>query len=613
MNYLLKGRLCGYICADCPEPLSFVKVRLYRVRPQQNAVALAAAAPKDTLAILDDAQMAAKQSQLLAEVETDADGNFSVELGEQHQYSGEAVEVDVYCATVPYRKPTPTPPAPRQFTITVLQPKWRQTEQSLVAAWEYCLPHRFWCALRGLFGAWTICGRVTVCDNQQPVGGVKVRAFDVDWLQDDALGFGITDATGRFRIDYTTADFTPTIFSPAINLELTGGPDLYFKVETLAGTILLAEPRSRGRDPDRENAGPCFCVKLCLKEQPPINEPLPVFTAIGGYQYVTDIHSTPPGSGLTQGDNRAFFSTLRLNGILPKKLNGNSMEYRFEVRNTDATGTPTSGWTAIAPGQIARTVLGLWQIYAPAFPGDPNPIKTKLYTVNGTAGPSELVTTISADGWIQVPQQSNVFGVEGFFQPNGNMINLISPSLAAFGAINLAGVTAGNSSTSNGAALAQDRHYSIRMRVREQGSAVPGVDAGVCEHVAIMNTLYDNISHHPSWAGYTQSGALGVAMLDIAQLQASGCSHITNNLDVLFTATHPNLGAVNIDMAGPGGPYSFTLPAAVAGERFGTATPNFNVAALPACAYLVTLSVELLLTTGDSAPSPLYDQIAFCK
>jgi len=154
-----------------------------------------------------------------------------------------------------------------------------------------------------------------------------VRAFDVDWLQDDDLGSGITDGGGHFRIDYTTADFQKTIFSPSINVELVGGPDLYFRVETLGGTPLLIEPRSRGRQPDRENAGPCFCVDLCLSEQPPVDtDPLPVFTAVGGYQYLTDINSTPPGTGLTVADNRAFFSTMRLNGILSKKLNGNPME-----------------------------------------------------------------------------------------------------------------------------------------------------------------------------------------------------------------------------------------------------------------------------------------------
>jgi len=55
------------------------------------------------------------------------------------------------------------------------------------------------------------------------------------------------------------------------------------------------------------------------------------------------------------------------------------------------------------------------------------------------------------------------------------------------------------------------------------------------------------------------------------------------------------------------------LPAAVPGERFGTATPTFNVGNLQPCAYIVTLEVQLLLTTGDGVPSDLFDQIAFCK
>lgn len=610
MAFIFRGRLCGYVCPECPEPLSNLVVRLYR--PRENVIAAAAASPKETLAVLED-DGTAKRQHLIAEATTDESGAFSFELGDAQNYQGEAFELDVYCATVPHRKPGVSAPRPRQFTVTTVQPKWRGLERDFVAAFEYCLPHRFWCAIRALFGAWTICGRVRVCDTGQAVGGVKVRAFDVDWLQNDELGSGITDASGLFRIDYSSSDFTPTVFSPLINVELTGGPDLYFKIETLAGTVLLAEAPSRGRAADRENAGPCFCVDLCLEKQPPLPEPLPVFTALGGYQYATDIASTPPGSGLTNGDNRAFFSTVRLNGILPKTFNGNPMEYRFEVRTTDASGTPTGGWVPVLPAQIARTVIGLWERYEPAFPGDPNPIKVKLYTVNGTAGPGELVASIAADGWIKVPQESNVFGVEGFFQPNGNMINLRSQTLAAFGSVDLSGVSAGSSSTSNGASLAQDRHFSLRMRVREQGTPGAGTAAGVCLHVAVANTLYDNISHHPSWAGFVESGALGVAMLDIAQLQANGCSHISNALDVLFTAAHPNLGNVSLSMQGPGGPYTFTLPAAAAGERFGTAVPDFPVAALPACAYLVTLSVELLLTTGDSTPSPLVDQIAFCK
>jgi len=616
MAYIFRGKLCGLICPECPEPLANVVVRLYRSRDTQTVTALAVANPKETFTVLTEKQVKDKPSSLIAEAKTDDEGNFTFELGDKERYQGEAFEIDIYCATVPHLKPRPNPPAPTQFSITTLQPRWRQMETGFVAVWDYCLPHRFWCFVRALFGAWTICGRVTHCATKNPIGNVRVRAFDADWIQQDELGNAITDAQGKFRIDYVTADFGKTPFS-WLNIELIGGPDLYFQVETVLGAVpLLIEPPSRGRQADRENAGPCFCVELCLEQPPPPqDEPPPVFTHLGGYAYLTDINGAPPGNGLTIGDNRAFYSTIRLNGILPKRLNGNSMEYRFEARTTDATGAPTGPWTPIAPSQIARTKIGLLANYAPAFPGDPNPVKTRDYTVNGTAGPTEVVASFTMDGWIQVPQESNVFGPEGFFQPNGNMINLISQSLAAFGAKNLTGLVAGNSSTSTGQTLAEDRHFALRMRVREAPVGGAGVDAGVCQHVAINNTLYDNINHHPSWAGYPESNALGVAMLDIAQLIADGCHEISNSLDVLFTAAHPNLGAVTVSMSGPGGPYAFTLPAAgTPGDRFGTAAPSgWTVAALPSCAYIVRLYVQLLLTTGDSAPNPLYDDIAFCK
>src|SRR5436309_1983411 len=276
-SYIFKGRLCGFICTDCPEPLSNLKVRLYRLRRDQNAVALAVANPKDTLAVQNDEAVQAKAQSLLAEVETDAEGRFTVELGEKQNYNGEAFEVDLYCGTVPRQKPGRVPPKPRQFSVTTVQPLWRRNEDRELAVWEYCIPYRFWCYFRGLFGAWTICGKVVTCDDKAvPVSNVKVSAFDADWLQDDALGSALTDGAGKFRIDYSTADFQKTIFSPLINVELTGGPDVYFKVETSGGQPVLDETQSRGRQPDRENVGPCFCVTLCVdvQEPPPFEGPL---------------------------------------------------------------------------------------------------------------------------------------------------------------------------------------------------------------------------------------------------------------------------------------------------------------------------------------------------
>lgn len=251
MSYILKGRLCGYICAECSEPFANVKVRLYRARKGQNVTALAVASPKDTFAILSEADVRQKASSLLGEFDTNDAGEFVADLGDKQDYKGEAFEVDVYCGTLPGPKPGPQPPQPVQFSVTVLQPLWRKSERGAISVWDYCLSQRYWCLVRSKLGGLVICGRIVLCDTGVPVSGVKVSAFDVDWLQDDPLGSAITDGNGHFRIDYQASDFMKDVLG--LNIELFGGPDLYFKVETLSGDAILTEPSSRGRAPDREN------------------------------------------------------------------------------------------------------------------------------------------------------------------------------------------------------------------------------------------------------------------------------------------------------------------------------------------------------------------------
>src|SRR5262249_37495516 len=149
------------------------------------------------------------------------------------------------------------------------------------------------------------------------------------------------------------------------------------------------------------------------------------------YLYTTDIHSAVPGSGLTIADNRAFYSTVRLNGALPKTLNGQPMEYRFEFRTTDSVGNPVGAWTPVTLAQFSATVIGKRELYAPAFVGDPNPIKTAYVLADpANVGGGPLNASING-GWIQVPQWSNVFGAEGFFVPNGNMLEVITKALVA--------------------------------------------------------------------------------------------------------------------------------------------------------------------------------------
>ena len=65
MSYLFKGRLCGYLCQECLEPLSDVVIRLYRNRKEQNTTALAVADPGLTLSLNNDDQVKAKASGAL--------------------------------------------------------------------------------------------------------------------------------------------------------------------------------------------------------------------------------------------------------------------------------------------------------------------------------------------------------------------------------------------------------------------------------------------------------------------------------------------------------------------------------------------------------------------
>ena len=83
MSYIFRGKLCGYICRECPEPLGGLKVRLYRTRKEQNVTLLAVSDPNDTLGILSDEQVKEKGSDLIAEAVIDEQGNFYFELGEK--------------------------------------------------------------------------------------------------------------------------------------------------------------------------------------------------------------------------------------------------------------------------------------------------------------------------------------------------------------------------------------------------------------------------------------------------------------------------------------------------------------------------------------------------
>ncbi len=633
MAYIFKGRLCGYICAECPEPLSNVTVRLYRSRAGQGVTLLAAASAKDTFAILSDADVQAKASSLIAETSTNADGSFVFDLGEKQNYKGEAFEIDVYCGTVPNRKPTPKPPKPLQFHITTVQPTWRNTDAGFMAAFEYCVPVRYWCEIRRRFGAWTICGIVVDCKSGAPIAGVKVRAFDEDWLQDDDLGSGITDGAGKFRIDYLPIDFEQTPLSPLLNFELVGGPDVYFKVETLGGVALLSEPRTQGRSPGRENIGPCFCVRLCTEGGGDGGgNPIPLFTHIGQY-HVDPIYGDFTADGLTTSGHLAFTDTIPLIGLLPNGSAPDSLEYHFQWGEYNAAGTVLGPVSDLDVTKIAPTVIGQLEYFdwdnvnsvwvlrsADYWVNNPGVAATIIHR-NGLPDISvQLNQPVKAGGWIEVPRQNNL-------TPNGiglyvggfvDMVNLDTTKLTfeQFDLTTPALPLAAGDAMPAGKKSRMHR-FKIFFEARKVG-AVPILSSNARDKIVLSNTEYKQL-HHPNWAGFTNTERC-VVLIDAAELAVAGggCGKITAHIHALFTAYHPFLGSAQVYLEGPTPP---PLPAAVNppispdGEADSPAGgQDFNLTANKDCAYILWIQLTLNLTRGyGTFLSGFYDHVAFCK
>lgn len=263
MTYIFCGQLSGQVTPDFSEPLAGATLRLYKYRGTKYVSGLSVADPSTTLTRLSPNAMQAKKTAFIAETTADVEGRFIFTLDEQSNYDGGPYELDLFLTTVPNHKgQAPKPPV--QIPLTTLRLKVQNPDETLVA-WEYCLPTNFWREVRAAFDAWMICGRVLTQDAAQPMDDVRVTAFDADWLQDDLLGSAVTDAAGKFRIDYTRADFMRTPLSPLLNRE-NGGPDLYFKLAAPDGTPLLDEPKTQGQMAGRKDANHCFFIEFNVEQ-----------------------------------------------------------------------------------------------------------------------------------------------------------------------------------------------------------------------------------------------------------------------------------------------------------------------------------------------------------
>jgi hypothetical protein len=603
MSYVFRGRLCGYICDDCPEPFANMKVRVYRVAKDRDA----ATRPKDSFAILSEREVEAKRSLLLGEFDTNAEGEFVATL--ERQYEGEAFEVDVYCGTVPGRKPTPKPPKPLQFSVAIVQPSWQSTQRGVSeASWSYCLSKRYWCLVRARFHAWVICGRVTICDSRSGVApNVVVKAFDADWLQHDALGSATTGSDGRFRIDYLPSDFRKDIFG--LNIELFGGPDLYFAIETPSGTPLLTETPADGRKPGRENVDNCACVELCVKEVPPVTQAW--FTRIGDFSIYSDIdydgdgkteHAVPFGfANQHAGPDYGFFGHMKLIGDCPTThpATGAPLRYRFRYE-VQGSGT---GLQPIESPHMNTVLVGnrpiLWDVFGTGiFTLRPQPI---YLTPGGPLTPAPVppagvgpippvVIGPDAEGWVQVPPDATN---QGF---SGPLVLFKSET-----------VVPGGAAPGNGAGEeVTDKKNGTKIRLVFEAEPVTGGSSTLTLTNELPNLYINN------WSDVNQ--------LEITQQQLPGatlCSKLSDELGIEYSTDHELMLAWSLGIGS-----SATIPPPVpvlpsgptaADPRGDHGTVNVDIEDWVPCAYVVTLSTVRKLTNGEQEDQGHSSQLIFCK
>ena len=633
MTYLFRGSLCGYLCADCSEPLSRVTVLLYLPWQTDRITETALASTKDTFRLVTKEESDQRKDLIIAAAETDENGNFTFLLDEK--YSKTAFDIDFVCGNVPRTPPVPPRREPVQFHLTTVLPQWRinREQESFYFQWQYCITAKWWCYIRGhYFDAWVICGHMYVCGTKTPIPNVKITAWDADFLTDDNLGSTVTDADGHFRIDYTSIQFKQTFLSPWINVEtdpgwpltFNSGPDVYFKYE-YNGVAIQGETAANRRN----NVGYCLCVELCLKEIVVTQPGIPAsFTKIGnnGNYFINEIVAAGSTNVIALATGKtpaqqAFFSSIFLRGNLSQQLNGIAMEYSFDtIETAGAGGTEIGVWTKVQRAQLGEAEIGTSFVLT----GNPiNPVSITSYSVGNVSG------GIDAAGWIAVPQAAN-------FSPNinGEILSLDTRSLYN-ATVDMTGLVQGQSATTI-APLSQNRFFKIRMIKRQAGNAATEVIAGESNPIAIFNTAYPNVPKYGSWMPKTtgQPGVpveMGVACIDIQEMIGGGggtnsCTPITNAIHVNYTAANPNMGGVSLTLYGPGGPYSVetVAPASLVPETFGTATQLFTippppppvlvpVSALNKCAYTVILSVELKLTNGEDQAGNIEDWMSFCK
>ncbi len=619
-TYQYSAHFAGRVCEECFEHFSNIKVTLYRSKekkcPGQPNI-------KNAFKQLSEEEFKKLQANLLAAGATDDAGKVAIAIDpEKTDYQGECIEVIItFNSLVGSDKQLE---CLEHYRIAYYAPQWRSTEKGYAHYADFLLPASLWCAYLRKHGIWVICGQVNTCVKPiSPVGNVTVKAYDVDWTQDDYLGSDVTDSNGWFMIYYDISKFNRTPFSPFINIEWTGGPDVYFKIEGVDAdgnpVMLLDEPPSRGRRADRENISNCFCTKLCVSiEQPPIDIADSAWTGIGTH------FTIPDSSGLNDFDAQgyagamkyAFTSVTRMTGQSLRYSNGNPIEYRFLVSDTTAdNGTPflpEANFTSVVgvgatTNLFVKTKIGQMWRFSPSF---------KIVDIDA------VVEDLDADGWLDV----NI-SIERTFtdDPLLDPLELSVPGMWQW--VDLDGMMAINTAK-------YIDHADIPDTAAGPGDVIPVVDRLPIQKMAIrfetrevIDKLTNNYVTLPG-NGMTLNAMVvnnNPAFMKVAMkehLSLGACTPLSGDVHAVYTVSHPHLDDVTMTARKNSDITATSLSAAPIPLINNTNTTLDHISnstgikindflTMTKCTYIVKLHVRRRLHTGDSAVSSTHVDTSF--
>ncbi|MCP3960607.1 MAG: hypothetical protein GY719_22415 [bacterium] len=605
----IQGYLYGLICGKHGIMDRVGRARIYAVASEREvtgeAIATAdnAQAAKPGLKRLNEDELQAKLDgeRLVLEGETREDGWFCLR---NPDYQGGPVDVYVVIDRVPLPEHEPAwkkLPGRRVFFLGTFLPV--ASEEGFVL--KLVIPQYLWCRLKRAADAWTIAGKVTACANPSvAIGDVTVTAFDVDWVEHDTLGSDKTSASGIYRIDYPGDAYRQ---APFIDIELFGGPDVYFKIEDDDSNVLLDEPSSAGRAAGRADRGVCACIDLCVDVQVEEDGPVvpSIWTGIG-----TDF-TIPDGGSLNDFDDDgyadtpkyALWRTIRMTGSAAlETVAGNPIEYRFLVSDTTAANSDppvaAANFTRVvgkAPDENLFASIKVCQMvrFSPF----------KIVDVKAKLG------DLDPDGWLDVNKS-----IERTFIEDSTLSPLDIPDFVFVDTDGLMSINTRNLTTEPNVPLAG----------LDPGDAVPAGDRIGVEKFAIRFEVREVIdkatnTFGPMLGDGTTVNALvmnnnpRVGLLAMKEhLETTSCSPLTGSIHVAYTVHHPHLrdvsirvksndGVYNVNLSDPPLPLSGNTSAAITHlHNAALAVPNSGSNVLHKCTYLVTLRTWLRLHTGDN-------------